>query len=104
MRDTHRVIITAEALADLADLAGHIRQHSPQNAAAVARRILNAIDALASMPKRYKVVGRSRKHGTPIHSMVVRPFTVYYRVQSSPEAVYVLNVRHGSRRQPPRFK
>jgi plasmid stabilization system protein ParE len=103
MPDTHRIVLTADALADLEAIAAFIRQNSPQNAAIVAEKILDAIDSLGSMPDRFKQVGKSRKRGTPIHSMVVRPFLVYYRVESSPPTVHVLNIRHGGRRQPRRF-
>jgi len=103
MADTHRVILTAEALSNLEGIARHIRQRSPQNAATVAETILDAIDSLTSMPSRFRLVGKSRKHGTPVHAMVVRPFIVYYRVEDRPPAVYVLHVRHGRRRQPRRF-
>ena len=40
MPETHRVILTKEALADLEGIAQFIRQHSPQNAAAVAEKFL----------------------------------------------------------------
>jgi plasmid stabilization system protein ParE len=104
MSATHRVILTASALADLEAIAGHIRRDSPQSAASMAERILDAIDSLVSMPTRFRRAGKSRKRGTPIHSLVVRPYIVYYRVETSPAAVYVLNVRHGKRRQPRRFE
>ena len=104
MADTHRVIITKEALADLEAIAAYIRQSSPQNAAAVSGRILDAIDGLGLMPRRFKQVGMSRERGSPVHSCVVRPFIIYYRVDDSPAAVYVLNVRHGARQQPRRFE
>ena len=104
MSGTHRVILTAEALSDLESIAQYIRQHSPQNAATVAETILDAIDLLAFMPRRFRQVGRSRKHGSPIHAMVVHPFMVYYRAEDTPAAVYVLHIRHGKRRQPRRFE
>ncbi|HXE55994.1 MAG TPA: type II toxin-antitoxin system RelE/ParE family toxin [Tepidisphaeraceae bacterium] len=103
MHDTYRIVLTAEALSDLQSIASHIRKHSPQNSASVAKTILDSIDSLASMRSRFKREGTSRKRGTPVHSMVVRPFIVYYRVEQSPAAVYVLNVRHGSRRPPASF-
>ena len=104
MPDTHRVILTADALSDLEDIARYIRQDSPQNAAGMAGTILNGIDSLGFMPTRYRRIGKSRKRGSPIHAMLVRPFIVYYRVEEKPAAVYVLNVRHGKRRQPRRFE
>lgn len=100
MPDTHRVIITAEALADLEAIADYIRQDSPQNAAAVAEMILDAIDSLGFMPRRFRQVGRSRKRGSAVHAMVVRPFIVYYRAADNPPAVHILHIRHGARRQP----
>jgi plasmid stabilization system protein ParE len=103
MSDTHRVILTAEALSDLEGIALYIRQHSPQNAATVAERILDAIDSLAFMPRRFRRVGRSNKRGSPVHAMVVRPFIIYFRVEDSPPTVHILKVRHGRRQQPRRF-
>ncbi len=104
MPDTHRVILTAEAFLDLESIAAYIRQHSPQNAATVAETIMEAIDSLALMPARFRRVGKSRKRGSPIHAMVVRPFIVYFRVDDPPGAVYILSIRHGKRRQPRRFE
>jgi plasmid stabilization system protein ParE len=103
MADTHRIIITADALRDLEDIAQYIRHHSRQNAAAVAEAILDAIDSLAFMPRRYRRVGRSRKRGNVVRAMVVRPFIVYYRPEDDPAAVFILHVRHGKRRQPRRL-
>jgi plasmid stabilization system protein ParE len=104
MRDTHRVILTEGARNDLKGIAFFIRQRSPQNAASVAEAILKAIDSLAIMPDRFKQIGISRKRGSPIHAMVVRPFILYYRIDNSPETVHVLYVVHGARRQPRRFE
>ncbi|HEY8665622.1 MAG TPA: type II toxin-antitoxin system RelE/ParE family toxin [Tepidisphaeraceae bacterium] len=103
MSDTHRVILTADALGDVQDIADYIRQNSPQNAASIAETILNAIDSLAFMPNRFRQAGRSRKRGSPVRAMVVRPFIIYYRIEDSPAAVYIVHIRHGKRRQPRRF-
>ena len=103
MAATHRVIISNQALADLQRIFGYIQQDSPQNAAAVIDRILDAIDKLDEFPSRYGIVGRSRKRGTAIHRMVVRPFLVYYSVDDARSVVVALTVRHGTQRQPTRF-
>jgi plasmid stabilization system protein ParE len=68
------------------------------------QQLLDEIDGLTTMASRYKVVGRSRKRGSAVHSMVVRPYIVYYRVDESRKYVFVLTIRHGARRQPRRFK
>ena len=103
MPDTHRIILTARALSELERTAAYIRRRSPQNAARVATVILDAIDSLGTMPARFKVAGKSRKRGSPVHAMTVRPFIVYYRVDEQPPAVFILRVVHGARRQPRRF-
>ena len=104
MSATHHVILTKEALTDLEEIAAYIRQRSPQNAAAVAEKILDAVDSLAFMPDRFKRVAKSRKRGSPVHAMVVRPFLVYYRVDHPQSAVHILKVIHGARRQPHRVE
>jgi plasmid stabilization system protein ParE len=51
------------------------------------------------MPDRFKQVGKSRKRGTPIHSIVARPFLVHYRVSELPPSVHILTIRHGACRR-----
>lgn len=104
MAETHQVMLTADAFSDLEGIGGYIHQHSPRNAAAVAKTILDAIDPLALMPARFRRIGQSRRRGSPVHAMVVRPFIVYFRVEDGLAVVYVLTVRHGKRRQPRRFE
>ena len=103
MSDHRRIVLTADALSDLEGIAVYMRQYSPQNAANVAETILNAIDSLGLMSNRFKQVGISRKRRAAVRAMVVRPFIVYYRVDEIGPSVYVLNIRHGSRRQPRHF-
>jgi plasmid stabilization system protein ParE len=99
MPDRHRIILTADAFFDLEGIAVFIRQHSPQNASKVADSILNAIDSLATMPNRFKRVCISKKRGSAVHAMVVRPFIIYYRIEYDLASVHILNFRHGSRRK-----
>jgi plasmid stabilization system protein ParE len=104
MPDAYRVILTPEALADLEGIAEYIRQDSPANAAAMVETILDAMESLATMPRRCKRVGQSRQHRSPVHALLVRPYVVYYRIDESPGAVQILHIRHGRRRQPRRFE
>ena len=103
MSDTHRIIITDDALSELEGIARYIRQHSPQNAANVAAKILDSIDSLALMPNRFRQVGKSKKRGTEIRAMLVRPYIVYYRIEDDSLVVFVLTIRHASQRQPRRL-
>lgn len=82
MSNPHRIVVTAEAFSNLEEITDYIGRSSPQNAASVRQRLGDAIDSLAHSPGRYKRVGTSRSHQSPIHAMVVRPFIVYYQIQS----------------------
>lgn len=105
MGDTHRIVVTSRARAELKAATEYVRTHSsPDNAVAMAARILSAVDTLGALPHRYKQVGRSRAHGSPVHVLVVDPYLVYYRVDDRPAAVFVLTIWHGARRQPRRFE
>ena len=66
--------------------------------------MLGAVDELDFLPSRHKVVGRSRKTGSAFHSMVVRPYIIYYRVEEQDAVVFILTIRHGRRRQPRTFE
>ena len=80
-----------------------IEQDSPQNVSSVAQSLLDAIDGLDVFPHRYKVHVNRRDPARTVRSMPVPPFIVYYRVVEHRQAVEVLAVWHGSRRQPRRF-
>lgn len=103
MPDVYHVIITERALAALQEIFNYIQHDSPQNAAEVIERLLDEIDDLEFMPSRFKVVGRSRKHRSPIHARTVKPFLVYYRIDEPRRAVFIDDVRRGTRRPSRRF-
>src|SRR5947209_1631598 len=98
MADLYRILITPRALTDLRGIFQYIQQHSPQNARAMIRRLLDAIDALNMLPHRYGVPRVGRVADRQIRSMPVRPFLVRYRIDDSSKAVFVLRIRHGARR------
>ena len=104
MPDRYRVRIMPRAADDMVGICAGIQRQSPQNASSVARRLLEAIDSLDILPHRYKVHEHRTEPGRTVHSMPVPPFIVYYRVVDRLRVVQVLSVRHGSRRQPRRFK
>ena len=104
MPDRYRIIILPSAADDLVAICGYIERESPQNATLVARRFIDAVDSLSVLPRRYKVHEHRKDRAKNVHSMPVPPFIVYYRVDDVHLTVRVLTVRHGSRRQPRRFK
>ncbi|HTK77802.1 MAG TPA: type II toxin-antitoxin system RelE/ParE family toxin [Gemmataceae bacterium] len=101
---TYRIVISPQAGAQLEEIFGYIAQRSPQNAPIVIDRILTAIDSLKTMPSRFKVERHDRRLGYDVHSMVVAPHLVFYRVIEPDRVVRILSVRHGARRRPRRFE
>ena len=104
MLNRYRVRMTTRASNDIMAICGYIERDSPQNAAGVARELIDAIDSLDLFPQRYKVHERRRDPSKTVHSMPVPPFIVYYRVRDSEQVVEVIAVLHGARRQPRRFR
>ena len=104
MTDAYRVIITPRAAADLERICDHIARDSPKNAALMVTRILDALEPLKQFPHRTIVESHSPRLRYPVRSLVVRPYIVYFRVLDQQQAVRVLHVIHGARRQPKRFE
>ena len=90
---------TNAAIDDLVDLRLTIAESSPQAAAEVATRILDAVDIILQYPDLGKV-GRAK--GT--HELVIAstPYLLVYRRFRS--KIQLLRVLHGRRRWPPRKK
>lgn len=103
MTEHYRVRIMPQASNDLEEIGTYIEQDSPQNAASIAQKLLEAIDSLELLPRRCRVHERRKDPAKTVHSMPVPPFIVYYRVLDRHNVVEILVVRHGSRRQPRRF-
>jgi plasmid stabilization system protein ParE len=101
---SYRVVIMPRASANIVEMCTRIERTSPQNAALVATRLVEAIDSLEQLPHRYPVHERRRDPAKAVRSMPVPPFIIYYRVAETKQAVEVLTVRHGARRQPKRFR
>lgn len=103
MAERYRIIILPEASADIEGIFHYIEQNSPQNAAAVARKLVGAIDSLALLPHRCKVHVSHRTPERVVRSIPVSPFIIYYRIVERNDAVEVMTIRHGARRQPRHF-
>ena len=104
MGERYRVIISPRTLSDLEGIHGYVEQDSPQNASAVIRRRMAAVDSLEQLPHRNEVYRGRRQPSEAVRRMPVPPFLIYYRVDDSERVVDVITIRHGSRRQPRRFE
>ena len=100
----YHILIPPKASRNLVGICSFIERQSPQNAASVAQRLLDVIDSLASLPRRYEVHEHRRDPALTVYSMAVPPFIVYYRVDDTRQTVRILAIRHGARRQPKRFR
>lgn len=99
MPDVYRVIMSPEASANLLAAYTYIAQDSPQNAATMIERLLDAIDGLESLPHRYHVIQRGRQPKRGARLMPVPPYRVYYRILEDEKVVRVVAIDHGSRRR-----
>jgi toxin ParE1/3/4 len=96
----YRVVISARASADLQSIFDYIRTDSPQNAAGMVARLLDAMDSLVLLPRRYPVVTSPRQPKHETRLMPVRPYLVYYRIVEADKVILIAEVRHGARRRP----
>jgi plasmid stabilization system protein ParE len=92
----YKIIITPEALANLEAIHEYIAADSPDNAARMIERILDAAHSLEDMPQRHAVIRTRRRLGYEARAVVVGPYRMIYSVDGT--AVYVRTVRHGARR------
>ena len=76
--DAYRTIISPEAAADLAALHGYISQDSPDSAAGMVERLLEAIETLKTLPHRTVFQRQSRKIKHPVRTLPVKPYVVHF--------------------------
>jgi addiction module RelE/StbE family toxin len=87
------VIWSPRAVADIESIRAYIARDSTSHADIVVRRIVAAVDRLASFPESGRVVpefGRSS-----LREIIVRPYRVVYRLRGG--AVEIAAVIHGAR-------
>ena len=90
----YRIIITPDAIRDLAELRDYIANVllAPDTALKYIQTIRREIGSLARMPARYKCVDQEPWHSRGVRKIIVKNFYVYYRIDDPAGAVYVLNV------------
>jgi len=65
--------------------------------------LVDAIDSLQYLPRRYSVYQGRHNPSDAVRRMPVPPYLIYYRIDERRQAVEIVTVRHGARRQPRRF-
>lgn len=101
---TYRVILSSRVAGELEAIFAYVAQQSPQNAGLVVHRVLEALDSLKTMPRRFSIERRARRPGYDVHRMVVLTFRVFYRIVEAQKVVRVLSIRHGAQRRPRSFE
>jgi toxin ParE1/3/4 len=93
-----KIVWSRRAIRNLEALRDYIEQSSEQNAAAVAKRILHAVDLLEN----HTAIGRpGRVMGTRELVIPDTPYIVVYRVKR--DRLELIAVLHGHQRWPRRF-
>lgn len=103
MPEQYRILIQPRVAADLEAIHHYISHDSPQNAASFIAKLIAAFDSLQAFPTRYSVYEGPRRPRDAVRRMPVSPYLVYYRVRDDVNAVDIITVRHGARKQPRRF-
>ncbi|MBR0228162.1 MAG: type II toxin-antitoxin system RelE/ParE family toxin [Clostridia bacterium] len=100
MRD-YRIIITPDAIRDLAELKDYIAEMllAPDTALKYIQTIRREIGGLAQMPARHKCVDQEPWYSRGVRKIIVKNFYVYYRIDDTAGTVYVLNVIYARRDQ-----
>lgn len=104
MRPEYRIVPALQATADLEAIFASVEKNSPQNAVRVLERIHDAIDSLKMFPNRTVVRGSRGKGKSPVRSLPVQSWIVFFRVLEDEKVVRILHIRHGARRRPRSFE
>jgi plasmid stabilization system protein ParE len=86
-----RVAWTREAARDLVDIAAYVAVDSPENARRFLKKLRKRANALASTPRRGRVVPELSSFGIrTFRELVAKPYRIIYRIAG--DTVYVLAV------------
>ena len=97
----YRIIITPDAIRDLAELKDYIADVllAPETALAYIQTIRREIGGLARMPARNRLMDDEPWHSRGVRKTMVKNFCVYYRIDEPATSVYILNVIYVRRDQ-----
>lgn len=86
---------TEQAAADLAAIADYIARSSPQAAARVARKVVDAADSLSELAERGRHVPEPELASLGLRELLPAAYRLIYRVET--ETVSIITVVHGAR-------
>lgn len=88
-----KVVITAEALADLEAIADHIANDNPPRARSFVAELLGKARELGDFPEAFPLVPRYTHLG--IRRRVHGSYLIFYRIES--DQISVIHILHGAR-------
>jgi plasmid stabilization system protein ParE len=103
MQGTYVVRLTKRVAGDLEQIHSYVSHESEQNAPALVAKLFDAMQSLSEFPHRYPVYSGHPQPSRQVRRMAVGNYLIYFRILESGRAVEIIHVRHGARRQPPRF-
>jgi plasmid stabilization system protein ParE len=87
------VVITAEAEADLEDIASYVAEQSPRSALTLIRGLREKCEALVDAPRGYPLVPRYEHRG--IRRRPFGSYLIFYRIGL--DVIEVIHILHGAR-------
>ena len=87
------VVITAEAEADLEEVATYVAEQSPQSALNLIRELRQRCESLLDAPRGYPLVPRYEHFG--IRRRPFGRFLIFYRVHE--DTIEIIHIIHGAR-------
>lgn len=88
-----KVVLSAEAEADLAQIGDHIATDNPIRARSFVRELRQKAKQIADMPRGYVLIPRYEQSG--LRRRPVGDYLIFYRIEA--ERITVTNILHGAR-------
>ena len=85
-----------DALTAFDDLLGFVQKDDPAAAEKFGRALLNHLALLSSFPR----IGEAVRGRSGVRKLLHSPVLIYYRIHENRKVVEVIQLSHGSRRQP----
>ncbi len=92
----YQILFTQKALADLAELIGHIAEDDADAASRFGNALLDHVELLSRFPRMGNIVIQ-RSH---VRKLAHSPVVIYYRLLDAQRTVEILQFRHESRERP----
>ena len=94
-----RVVLTESAQADIRGIHDYIAFEllSPENASALTNRILDAVERLATFPKRHPLCLMDGLQGMDLRMVPVERYRVFYKIMEDSDMVLIVRILYERR-------